>query len=316
MFEGFANVWTPVIGASRLGARPVKVTIAGEPVVLFRGAGGALGALIDRCPHRGAALSLGRIGADGCLECPFHGWRFDTSGVNRRVPLNPEARLETLGARALPLRVIGELVWVYTAVTTSPPEPVTPPELSDPGLTRIYLTRDWACHWTRAMENMLDSPHLPFVHRKTIGRTLRQRMTPSSKMEINWEDTANGGKGRAILDGQDNGATLEFHRPNVMTLHIPIPGRRLKIHALVMPSAPGRTQLTVVGSRDFARSPLLNPLFAWLNGRIADEDKAVVESSGTGETPPLTSEHSVGSDRATMQFRKYYYDTLRGSAAR
>jgi phenylpropionate dioxygenase-like ring-hydroxylating dioxygenase large terminal subunit len=34
-----------------------------------------VGALLDRCPHRGVALSLGTI-TDGCLACPFHGWRF------------------------------------------------------------------------------------------------------------------------------------------------------------------------------------------------------------------------------------------------
>ena len=315
MFDGFARVWTPVIETRRLRAKPVSITIAGEPVVLFRGAEGAIGALLDRCPHRGAALSLGRVSADGQIECPFHGWRFDTQGRNCRVPLNPQARLETLGARPLPVRVIGDLIWVYTAVDPAPPEPMTPLELSDPGLSRIYVTRNWACHWTRAMENMLDSPHLPFVHRKTIGRALRQRMTANSKMEIAWEDTPYGGKARAILDGQDNGATLEFHRPNVMTLHIPIPGRRLKIHALVMPMEAGKTRLTVVGSRDFARWPLLDPLFAWMNGRIADEDKAVVESSGPEETPPLLAEHSVGSDRATTQFRRYYYENLRESTA-
>ena len=41
----------------------------------------------------------------------------------------------------------------------------------------------------------------------------------------------------------------------------------------------------------------------------------LVESSGPGEAPPLSSEHHVGFDRATMQFRKYYFDTLRGSNA-
>lgn len=315
MFEGFANVWTPVVEARRLRARPMKVTVASEPVVLFRGAGGSMGALIDRCPHRGAALSLGRVNASGQLECPFHGWRFDATGANCHVPLNPEARLESLGASALPVRVIGELIWIYTGITPSPPEPVAPPELSDASLRRVYLTRDWNCHWTRAMENMLDTPHLPFVHRKTIGRALRQRMTPTSKMEVSWEDTPNGGWANAILDAQGKGAALEFHRPNMMTLHIPIPGRRLKIHALVLPAGPGQTRLTVVGSRDFARSSLLDPLFAWMNGLIADEDRAVVESSSPEEAPPLSSERSVGSDRATMRFRKYYYDTLRGSTA-
>lgn len=315
MFDGFAHVWTPVIEARRLKSEPLRVLIAGEPVVLFRGKGGAIGALIDRCPHRGAALSLGHVTSDGTLECPFHGWRFDVTGANCHIPLNPDARLDRLGARGLSVRQIGELIWVYTAPGVEAPEPVTPPELSDPNLSRIYVTRTWACHWTRAMENMLDSPHLPFVHRRTIGRTLRQRMTPQSRMEILWEDTDYGGKARAILDGQDNGATLQFHRPNVMTLHIPIPDRTLRIHALVMPIDAGRTQLTVVGTRSFARLALLDPIFALMNGRIADEDKAVVESSGTAEIPPLMSEHSVGSDRATIQFRKYYYETLRASSA-
>jgi len=70
-----------------------------------------------------------------------------------------------------------------------------------------------------------------------------------------------------------------------------------------------------VGSRDFARSPILDPLFAWMNGRIADEDRAVVESSGAPEAPAPGSEPSVRTDRATLQFRKYYYDVLRGSVA-
>ena len=144
MFEGFAKVWTPLIVARRLGRRPLRTVLAGTPIVLFRGAGGVIGALIDRCPHRGAALSLGKVGEDGCLECPFHGWRFDVDGTNRRVPLNPEARLEVLGAQALPVRQLGELIWVYTAPgERSPPEPVVPDSLTSPDLSRIYVERSW-----------------------------------------------------------------------------------------------------------------------------------------------------------------------------
>ena len=311
MFKGFAKVWTPLIKASHVKSKPVSLQVAGEPIVLFRDRSGAVGALIDRCPHRGAALSGGRVDSSGRLECPFHGWRFDVSGANCHVPLNPDARLETLSARALPTRVVGDLVWVFTGTTTEGTEPVVPEDLSDPQIARTYVSRTWACHWTRAMENMLDSPHLPFVHRRTIGRSLRQRMRPDSRMQIDWEDTDYGGKARAILDGQDNDAVLEFHRPNIMTLHIPIPGRRFKIHALVLPLDARRTQLTVVGSRDFLRWSIFNPFFSAMNGRIADEDKAVVESSGLAETPPASAEHSVGSDRATLQFRRYYYASLR-----
>ena len=315
MFDGFARVWTPVMLAREVRGRPVRFVLAGTPIVLFRGAEGRIGALVDRCPHRGVALSLGTVGPDGCLACAFHGWRFDTDGANRGVPLNPEAKRDLLAAAALPVRQVGDMVWVFTEPGAAPGEPTAPDGLTAPGLSRTYLARDWACHWTRAMENMLDSPHLPFVHRRTIGRVLRRRMTSTSRMDIHWEDTPTGGRATASLDGDANGAFLEFFRPNIMALTIPIPGRHLRIHALVIPTAPGRTRLMVVGSRDFARPALLNPAFNWMNGRIADEDQAVVESSGPDETPPPGAERSVATDRATLQFRKYYYEALRGSAA-
>jgi phenylpropionate dioxygenase-like ring-hydroxylating dioxygenase large terminal subunit len=162
---------------------------------------------------------------------------------------------------------------------------------------------------------MLDSPHLPFVHRRTIGRPYRRRMTPASRMDIRWEDTGFGGRAWSSLDGEESGGWLEFHRPNIMVLNIPIPGRHLRIHALVTPGAQGRTRLTVVASRDFLQLPLFEPLFRWMNGRIADEDRAVVESSGPDEVPRAGEERSVGSDRATLQFRRYYDSVLRGRAA-
>ncbi|MBL8771388.1 MAG: aromatic ring-hydroxylating dioxygenase subunit alpha [Phenylobacterium sp.] len=315
-FRGFADVWTPLVPARDVRNKPVRVALAGEALVLFRDGQGRPGALIDRCPHRGVALSLGRVAADGCLECPFHGWRFDVTGANRGVPLNPEARLETLGAQALPTREVGGLIWVYTRPgAVEPPEPAIPPALVDPDLARTVVRRDWACHWTRAMENMLDGQHLPFVHRRTIGRSLRRRMRPDSRMDVSWEDTGFGGRILAALDGRDGGSLLEFYRPNIMVLHIPIPRRRLRLHALVVPAETGRTRLMVVAVRDFARSPLLEPLFAWMNGRIVDEDQAVVESSGPEECPPAAEERSVATDRATLQFRRYYYGVLRGSGA-
>ena len=284
-FAGFADVWTPVMQRRRLGRRPLRVVVAGEPVVFFRDGQGGVGALVDRCPHRGAALSLGRVAPDGTLECPYHGWRFDVAGANRAVPLNPEARCETLGAAALPVREIGDLLWVYTRPGAGAPAgPVVPESLTDPGLSRTYIERDWACHWTRAMENMLDFAHLPFVHRRTIGRTYRA-MRPGSRLAITWEDIPFGGHARAALDGDLSGAWVEFYRPNLTVLHIPIPGRLLRIHSLATPAAPGRTRMTVVISRDFARWPVLEPVFRWRNARVVDEDQAVVEFGRTERSP-------------------------------
>jgi phenylpropionate dioxygenase-like ring-hydroxylating dioxygenase large terminal subunit len=55
------------------------------PLVLFRSQGRAA-ALLDRCPHRNVPLSLGRVLADGRLECAYHGWQFDYEGVCRKIP--------------------------------------------------------------------------------------------------------------------------------------------------------------------------------------------------------------------------------------
>ena len=41
--------------------------------------------LKDRCLHRNAVLSEGRL-KDDCLICPYHGWTFDENGKCVNVP--------------------------------------------------------------------------------------------------------------------------------------------------------------------------------------------------------------------------------------
>ena len=318
LFEGLANVWTPAALSRRLKKQPLAVQVAGEKLVLFRGAGGKVSALLDRCPHRGVALSLGKVAEDGCLECPFHAWRFDGQGKNCAVPLNPDAKRERLSVPSVPARDIGGLLWVYTApVEAAPAEPAVPDALTRPGLARTYLEVDWKVHWTRAMENMLDSPHVPFLHRKTIGRFVRPYLKADSRMDIEWEDTPYGGRTRGVLDGnvEREVGHLDFYWPNIMVLHIPMPKHTFRMHAICVPVAQDRTKMIIVGARSFARLLLLNPLFNWSNRRIVIEDQAVVESSQPPEVPPVSEEVSVRTDKATLRFRKYYFETLKPSSA-
>ena len=50
-------------------------TICDEPIVFFRGADGKVGALEDRCCHRSAPLSVGRLQGNE-VECGYHGSAF------------------------------------------------------------------------------------------------------------------------------------------------------------------------------------------------------------------------------------------------
>jgi phenylpropionate dioxygenase-like ring-hydroxylating dioxygenase large terminal subunit len=313
MFEGFARVWTPVTIAKNLGTKPLGLLLAGEKIVFFRDAEGRAQALIDRCPHRGVKLSLGRVTEKGCLECPFHAWQFEGSGKTAYIPLNPEAKRENYSAMALPVREIGGVLWVYTDVSGTPPpnEPTIPEALLDQNLTLNHMEVEWNAHWTRAMENMLDSPHVPFLHAKTIGRFVRPHLKPDSRMDIEWEETDFGGETRSLIDGTHNsGAKLQFYRPNMMVLHIPIPNQTFRMHSFCIPIDHERVRMMIVGARSFARLSILNHYFNHSNAKIAAEDRAIVESSDPVIIPPAAQEQSVRTDKATLRFRKYYFDQL------
>lgn len=313
MFEGFANVWTPILPARALGKRPVSAKVAGEPLALFRGEGGRVGALLDRCPHRGVALSLGEVDERGCLTCPFHGWSFRADGSCAHVPLNevPEAKRARHAATAVPARELGGLIWVFTGLDAGGTEPLPPPALLDPALHLTVFHEDWRTHWTRAMENMLDFPHVPFIHRRTIGRGMRRSLRRGSVMRLTLTPEPTGAWIQASLDGQEPQGGLRWWRPNAMEL-VGIPG--VQLHMFCVPLDAGHTRMIHVGARR-GGAALLDRIAVLFNRRILMEDRAVVESSFPVEVPPAASEVSVATDMPTLHFRRYYERELRGSSA-
>ena len=80
--------WPPVAALDELGDSPLGVQLLGENLVVWRDAAGVVHAWPDRCPHRGARLSLGRVCGDR-LECAYHGWQFDAGGRCVEVPALP-----------------------------------------------------------------------------------------------------------------------------------------------------------------------------------------------------------------------------------
>ena len=77
------NAWTVAAWATELPAGELLArTLLDEPLVFYRDASGTPRALADRCPHRFAPLSMGRVCDGGAsVQCPYHGLRFDGSGA-------------------------------------------------------------------------------------------------------------------------------------------------------------------------------------------------------------------------------------------
>jgi phenylpropionate dioxygenase-like ring-hydroxylating dioxygenase large terminal subunit len=132
-------------------------------------------AAVDECPHRSARLSQGWV-ADGCLVCPYHGWRFDGSGACVEIPSNaPEVPVPP---RAHVQSVLADekygLVWVCVGV---PREPIPALKELDEGYTLVHeMFETWAASAPRIVDNALDVSHVAWVHRDSVGTSSAPRL--------------------------------------------------------------------------------------------------------------------------------------------
>ena len=76
---GLVDCWFAVATSAEVGEAPTPVTLLETDYVLWRGDDGEITAVRDRCSHREARLSLGSV-TNGCIQCPYHGWRYRGDG--------------------------------------------------------------------------------------------------------------------------------------------------------------------------------------------------------------------------------------------
>ncbi|MFL1551660.1 Rieske 2Fe-2S domain-containing protein [Pseudomonas sp. D47] len=164
--------WWPVALSHELRNTPLACQAHHLPLVLFRDENGRVAALPDRCPHRFAPLSAGKV-RDGQIECPYHGWRFAANGRCARVPgANLTACSKPLLA-SLPSCEAHGLVWVSLGAEHPQTSPVAPAEQRN-DLDTFWITDHVRCSLQDAAENFLDGFHTHFVHAGWI-RHDRQR---------------------------------------------------------------------------------------------------------------------------------------------
>ena len=161
----YAAGWRHEIGRDALLAR----VILGEPVVLYRRADGTPVALEDRCCHRSVPLSIGSLVGDN-LQCGYHGLLFEADGRCVEVPgqnLVPPGA----GVRSYPVVDRHNLSWVWMGDATRVDETAipdlhwldTPDWVAKPAY--LHVKADYRL----IIENLLDTSHLAFVHKSTIG---------------------------------------------------------------------------------------------------------------------------------------------------
>lgn len=208
--------------------RVVAAEILGEWVAVFRDETGKAVALEDRCLHRSARLSAGKVN-EGRLQCAYHGWTYDGAGRVVFVPSEgPESSKSSRRcARTYEVCEVDDYVYVRLAEAADASiQPFRIPFYRSPGWGAIRLVNRFHNNVTNCVENFVDIPHTVFVHPKIFRVSRQERFTAQvrraggSVIVQYHSERGNLGVFSWFLNpgGQEIEHTDAFHMPNVTSV--------------------------------------------------------------------------------------------------
>ena len=256
----FFQHWYPLLPVEDIEPqKPTPVTVLGIPLVIWKPSSSqTYQVFLDRCPHRLAPLSEGRIDdKTDNLMCSYHGWQFETSGNCARIPQadNPEIiakNSQNFCATVFPSRQENDLLWVW--MDASSPEiaaktslPLSPQIDSSKGFVWSSMIRDLEYDWQTLVENVADPSHVPFAHHGLQGDRDRARPLPLKIVRSTME----------LIEA-------EVHKPFKTTITFEPPCRleygmtfgdgskKIGLITYCVPVKPGKSRIVAQFSRNFA----------------------------------------------------------------
>ncbi len=321
--------WHPVALSAEVRADPVAVRLLGEDWVLAR-LGATIAAFPDRCPHRLAPLSLGRVEGD-VLRCGYHGWCFDARGGCAEIPAMVAGATRPPRARLTPAAVVAErdgLVFLAPEVPRT--EILAVPEAFGAGFLHGYLGPFRAAVGAGLMvDNFLDLTHFPFVHAATIGvddetrfefEIERQGLGMTVRSEHlfpNREDPAVAAGSRPLL--QRRRLTYTYRAPFSVCLRIDYvdAGGTNILSFHVQPEDDDSCRIyTLVARNDLDGDTARLAEALSFEHKIVEEDLAVQERYRDKRLPldPTTEVH-IRADRATLEMRRILAELVKMDAS-
>jgi phenylpropionate dioxygenase-like ring-hydroxylating dioxygenase large terminal subunit len=276
--------------------------------------------LRDKCVHRGAALSAGKMCESGDkVECPFHGLRYDRTGKCTLIPANGRNAVvpERFKVHSYPVREEHDFIWMWWGDHKESYPPLPFFDDIDTKFSYSTYTETWPVHYSRAIENQLDVVHLPFVHSNTIGRGYRtlvhgplvESSDPHREFLI-W-----------VYDEKDDGATIPI-KPEDFTdemktfhLHFKFPhlwqnylGDKARIFIAFVPIDENTTKFYMRFYQRFIRIPLLKNLANWISKKssivILHQDRRVVITQYPIKTELMMGEQLIQGDNPIVFYRR------------
>lgn len=330
--------WYPVAPLEDIPTdRPTPMMIAGIAIVVWKPRHGdretEFCAALDRCPHRLAPLSEGRLDdTSGDLMCSYHGWQFDGGGHCTRIPqaANPEILEKTpdqFCLTSLPVRVAQDLLWVWPDVDHTDLAKATKLPLSpqiaqrdtagadDPEIACVSFMRDLPYDWQTLVENVSDPSHVHFAHHGLQGN----RDTAGPNPLTIHQSTPNYIEARS-----SNGfltSTISLEPPCRLEYKLEFAsGNSLGLTTYSIPTEPGKSRIVAQFSRNFAqKAARLTPRW-WehikLRNTVLDSDMVFLYYQErlmrgySAEAWKSVYTMPTGSDRLVIEFRRWFQERI------
>ena len=309
--------WYAILDSKELKVnKSIGVTRLGEKLVLWRTKNGIVYCIFDKCCHRGASLSAGKVINDK-IVCPFHGFNYDASGKVTLIPANGKNNLvpERYHVNYYKVEEKYGIIWLwYGNIRDGLPEIPFFKELREE-FSYGGFSEMWPVHYTRAIENQLDVVHLPFVHASSIGRGNK---TIVNGPVVKWKDNlmtfyvnnvVDDGKVKPLkpneIKNYEKLFRLQFQMPNTWQNII---SNDIRIVAIFAPIDDNHTQIYIRFYQKFMKIPglklLVNVLSTFSNKYILHQDRKVVLTQIPIKTEIKMGENLIQGDIPIIEYRK------------
>jgi choline monooxygenase len=174
----FGRTWQVVARVDQLKKPGQFVTaeVAGEPLVVVRGADNQLRAFYNVCRHHAAAVATEAEGTASILRCPYHGWSYGLDGSLKGTPeFEGVCAFDRSQNGLVPVRVETweQFVFVNLDQESAPladflgrlAQRVAPMNLNS---LHFFERRSYSlnCNWKVFVDNYLDGGyHVPHLHK-------------------------------------------------------------------------------------------------------------------------------------------------------
>ena len=167
------NTWYVAMFSVDLAAGQLLArTILNEPIVFYRKEDGSVAAITDRCSHRFAPLSMGKLIPGDRVQCIYHGVEFGPDGKCVKNPHGNGAISSAAHLKSYPVVERHSLIWIWMGEKAA--DPATIPDYSClDNRPATHVTRPGylkvAANYELVVDNLLDLSHISYVHVGILG---------------------------------------------------------------------------------------------------------------------------------------------------